>query len=94
MEKIEKIIVNGKQSEWQGDPSAQTNDVAFVTSLIGSLTASTEYGIDSSRIYATGKSGGGGLLNILACDPYLSSTIAAFAAVSGAFYENGTSGQG
>jgi poly(3-hydroxybutyrate) depolymerase len=44
------------------------------------------YCIDPSRIYAAGKSNGGGLTNLLACDPLLSTQIAAFAPVSGAFY--------
>ena len=47
----------------------------------------SEYCIDKSRVYATGKSQGGGLVgNQLACDAKLSTRIAAFAPVSGAFY--------
>jgi poly(3-hydroxybutyrate) depolymerase len=45
-----------------------------------------EYCIDDSRIYAAGKSNGGGLTGLLACDRELSRQIAAFAPVSGAFY--------
>lgn len=44
------------------------------------------YCLDSSRIYAAGKSNGGGLTGLLACDKKLSTQIAAFAPVSGAFY--------
>ena len=45
------------------------------------------YCLDTDRLFASGKSQGGGLIgNILACDNTLSTTIAAFAPVSGAFY--------
>lgn len=46
------------------------------------------YCIDSSRVYATGKSNGGGFTNLLACDPTASERIAAFAPVSGAYYQD------
>ena len=46
------------------------------------------YVIDPSRIYASGKSDGGGFTNTLACDYSLSRRIAAFAPVSGAYYIN------
>jgi poly(3-hydroxybutyrate) depolymerase len=42
--------------------------------------------VDKSRIYVTGFSNGGGLAHLLACDPVLSSRIAAFAIASGAFF--------
>jgi poly(3-hydroxybutyrate) depolymerase len=45
------------------------------------------YCLDTSRFFASGKSQGGGLIgNILACDETMSTTFAAFAPVSGAFY--------
>jgi poly(3-hydroxybutyrate) depolymerase len=50
-----------------------------------------QYKIDKNRIWATGKSDGGGFVGVLACDPILSARIAAFAPVSGAFYP-GTAG--
>ena len=43
--------------------------------------------MDSSRVYATGMSNGGGFVGALACNKNLSGRIAAFAPVSGAFYE-------
>jgi poly(3-hydroxybutyrate) depolymerase len=49
------------------------------------------YCIDSTRIYAAGKSNGGGFTGTLACDSNLSTQIAAFAPVSGAFYISGSS---
>jgi poly(3-hydroxybutyrate) depolymerase len=47
---------------------------------------SERYCIDTTRIYASGKSNGGGFTSTLACDSKLSTQIAAFAPVSGAFY--------
>lgn len=47
---------------------------------------SDELCVDASRIYATGKSDGGGFVNLLACSAELSARVAAFAPVSGAYY--------
>jgi poly(3-hydroxybutyrate) depolymerase len=47
---------------------------------------SSRYCISPNKIFASGKSNGGGFTNILACDPEASSIIAAFAPVAGAFY--------
>lgn len=52
--------------------------------IIKSLSSS--YCISSRKIFAAGKSNGGGLTNLLACDPKASSIIAAFAPVAGAYY--------
>lgn len=46
------------------------------------------YCVDPNRIYANGKSNGGGFTGELACSSQLSSKFAAFAACSGAFYED------
>jgi poly(3-hydroxybutyrate) depolymerase len=46
------------------------------------------YCISQKQIFVTGKSNGGGLVNLLACDSDASSLIAAFAPVSGAYYLN------
>jgi len=75
--------------QWQGDPDApqSINDVNFVIDLIADLKA--KYCIASSQVYAAGKSNGGGLVNLLACDLTASSLIAAFAPVSPAIYLNG-----
>jgi poly(3-hydroxybutyrate) depolymerase len=73
------------QNEWQGDPSSSgVDDLGFVSDMITHFQE--RYCIDPTRIYAAGKSNGGGLTNLLACDPSLSTQIAAFAPVSGAFY--------
>jgi len=66
-----------------GDPTGPgVDDVAFVTDLIDHLIATLCVAPD--RIYATGFSSGGGMTGLLACRA--ADRIAAFAAVSGAFY--------
>ena len=44
--------------------------------------------MDLSRIYLVGFSNGGGLTHLLACDPEVSTQVAAVAIVSGAFYKD------
>ena len=79
----------GIGAQWQGDPAATSDDVGFTLDMINSI--SDQYCIDPDRIYASGQSNGGGFsANILACDPVASRRIAAFAGVSGAYYQ-GTS---
>lgn len=62
-----------------------TNDVAFTAAILDELEG--QYCVDVNRIYATGKSQGGGMVSVLACDPVMSRRIAAFSPVSGAFYQ-------
>ncbi|KAI9640460.1 hypothetical protein NHQ30_011206 [Ciborinia camelliae] len=78
------IYPQGIKGKWQGSPGTTANDTQLVSDIIVSLN--TTYCIDTKRIWATGKSAGGGFCNTLACDPHLSTQIAAFAPVSGAFY--------
>ncbi|KUJ17833.1 carbohydrate esterase family 1 protein [Mollisia scopiformis] len=78
------VYPNGIKKTWEGVPKVKTNDIQFTSDIITNL--SSKYTIDTSRIFATGKSDGGGFCNVLACDPVLSTQIAAFAPVSGAFY--------
>jgi poly(3-hydroxybutyrate) depolymerase len=76
--------------EWQGDPDAKTDDVKFTLDLIDHI--SSKYCVDTDKIYASGKSNGGGFsANILACDPVASNKIAAFAGIAGAYYQGTTS---
>ncbi|KAF4630651.1 hypothetical protein G7Y89_g7490 [Cudoniella acicularis] len=79
------VYPQGLKDSWQGAPYAVTgvDDISFVQEMITALSSS--YCIDSTRIYAAGKSNGAGFTGTLACSP-LSSKIAAFAPVSGAFY--------
>ncbi|KAI8818295.1 putative ferulic acid esterase [Fimicolochytrium jonesii] len=80
------IYPQGVNNAWQGAPyaDASISDKAFITALLDHLEA--RYCIDPRRIYASGKSLGGGFTNVLACSPSLSQRFAAFAPVSGAFY--------
>lgn len=77
------IPTTGKQS-WQGAPYAAegVDDVRFTEDLLDTL--SEQYCVDQRRIFATGKSNGGGFAALLACR--LGDRIAAFAPVAGAFY--------
>ncbi|RKF58744.1 Feruloyl esterase B [Erysiphe neolycopersici] len=79
------IYPQGINNTWQGDPdSINVDDKEFVSDMI--TTLSNNYCLDDERIYATGKSNGGGFINLLACDAQLSTQIAAFAPVSAAIY--------
>ncbi|KAK3116534.1 hypothetical protein LTR53_003022 [Teratosphaeriaceae sp. CCFEE 6253] len=69
-----------------GNTYAGVDDIGFIKLLIANLTAT--YCIDTGRIFATGHSNGGGFCGVLACDPVLSRSIAAFAPNSGALYTN------
>lgn len=72
--------------QFEGDPDSpkSISDVTFTLELLDHLEST--YCIDTSRIYANGKSNGGGFTGILACDAKATKRIAAFAPVSGAFY--------
>ena len=61
------------------------HQIAYVYDIIS--TISSTYSIDKSRIYACGKSNGGGFTALLACRPDTSSVFAAFAPVSPALYQ-------
>ncbi|OZJ01666.1 hypothetical protein BZG36_05673, partial [Bifiguratus adelaidae] len=80
------VYPQGLHDTWENIPGRSENvpDVQFTADIIDHL--SDLYCIDRNRIWATGKSDGGGLCGTLACDPNLSKRIAAFAPVSGAFY--------
>nr|WP_244162416.1 ferulic acid esterase [Amycolatopsis regifaucium] len=71
------------ESAWTGAPySAVADDVLFTSDLLNALQR--DLCVDSRRIYATGKSNGGGFVGVLACR--MPGRIAAFAPVAGAFY--------
>lgn len=77
------VPTTGKQS-WQGAPYAAegVDDVQFTDDLLDLL--SEQYCVSDRKIFATGKSNGGGFVALLACR--LGDRIAAFAPVAGAFY--------
>lgn len=73
--------------QWQGDADAdpKIDDVKFTLELLDELEKT--YCVDTSRIYAAGKSNGGGFTGgYLACDAEATKRIAAFAPVSAALY--------
>jgi polyhydroxybutyrate depolymerase len=71
------------ETAWEGAPgAAPVDDVRFVSDLIDRLDGTLC--VDQGRVFATGKSEGGGFTALLACT--LPDRIAAFATVSGAFY--------
>ncbi|KAK5691676.1 hypothetical protein LTS12_028757, partial [Elasticomyces elasticus] len=81
------IYPQGIDKEWQGDPDSKgVNDVGFTLNLLDDVEG--RFCVDSSRVYAAGKSNGGGFTNLLACDKTASTRIAAYAPVSGAYYQD------
>ncbi|CAF0751618.1 unnamed protein product [Adineta steineri] len=74
------------KTAWQGAPYSApgVDDIVFVNTMISTLQST--FCVDSSRIYATGKSNGGGFVNLLACTPSIAAKFAAFATVSAALY--------
>ncbi|KAF2435806.1 hypothetical protein EJ08DRAFT_717880, partial [Tothia fuscella] len=74
---------------WSSDATGNSKvdhraDIQYISDLLDMV--SDHNCIDTSRIYVAGIGTGGGLAHLLACDPVLSRRIAAFVAVSGAFY--------
>jgi len=80
----------GINQQWLGDPEAppkrDLDDIAFAQTLFEQIAKS--YCVDLSQVYIVGFSNGGGLTNLLACDPRFSSYVAAAAIVSGAIYKD------
>lgn len=74
------------QNSWQGPEYATQNvsDTRFTSELL--TTLESQFCIDSSKIFATGKSNGGGFVGLMTCDHELTSRIKAFAPVAGAYY--------
>ncbi|GAA1858369.1 alpha/beta hydrolase family esterase [Brevibacterium marinum] len=82
------VRTDGKRS-WQGAPYAGgADDVRFVADLLDSVE--DEFCIDLDRVYATGKSNGGGMVSVLACQ--LRDRFSAFATVAGAYYPQSFAG--
>ncbi|TRM57867.1 Alpha/Beta hydrolase protein [Schizophyllum amplum] len=75
-----------KSSAWDAAPYANPNahDVEFTLAILDEVADALC--IDTSRIYASGKSNGGGFTNRLACTPEVNSRVAAFGMASGAYY--------
>ncbi|KAJ5082860.1 hypothetical protein N7532_011903 [Penicillium argentinense] len=81
------IYPNSKNGYWLSNPNANTsrpNDLDFTNDL---LTHMEELlCIDKKRVYSAGKSNGGGFTAVIACNATVGSRFAAFASVSGAYY--------
>jgi polyhydroxybutyrate depolymerase len=75
---------DGNRQSWQGAPYAASgvDDVAFTGHLLDHLRSTLC--VDTARVYATGKSNGGGFTGLLACR--MADRITAVAPVAGAFY--------
>ena len=75
------------QTAWQGAPYANKscNDILLTSDLIKDIQCS--YNIDRSRIYASGKSNGGGFVDTLACS-ITGDLFAAFAMAAAALYND------
>ena len=81
------VYPEGIENVWLGDPGSphpELDDRPLINSLLDELE--NNFCVDKSRIYTTGLSNGGGFSGLLACYPPTSSRIAAFSAVSGAYY--------
>lgn len=83
------VYPDGVNRNWAGASYSTLSieeDLEFVWDLLAKVRK--DYCVDSARIYATGHSNGGGLVNLIACNATVGAEFAAFAPVSGAFYEN------
>jgi len=78
------VYPQGVDDLWQGVPNVTIDDVQFTNDILNQVE--NIYCINHSRITATGKSDGGGFVNVLACDAGISNRFAAYAPVSGAYY--------
>lgn len=81
---------SGYRKAWQGAPyeAPGVDDVAFTADLLAAIEA--DHCIDTTRVYATGKSNGGGLAALLACR--MPGTFAAVAPVAPALYPGARAG--
>jgi len=79
------VYPQGLERHWQGASYAVegVDDLTFTTDLLAHL--SDEYCINHKRIYASGKSNGGGFVDTLACSDN-GDAFAAFAMASAALY--------
>ena len=76
---------NSGHFHWDANPGSA--DVKFIGDLIKTLIDIYHYKVDTTRIYATGLSNGGGMANRVGCD--LASVFAAIAPVEGGYAEPG-----
>lgn len=80
------IVGENDEAAWEWAPNAATgvDDVTFARAVVAE--ASSLFNIDPSRVFAAGKSNGGGFVNLLACTSNSAAIFAAYAPVSAALY--------
>jgi poly(3-hydroxybutyrate) depolymerase len=84
------VYPNTENGVWLSNQLANTshpNDLDFTNDLLTHLEKNLC--VDRSRIYANGKSNGGELAAVIACNATVGSRFAAFSVVSGAWHETG-----
>lgn len=81
----------GQGASWEGPTYAcpDVNDIEFVSDLLSYLE--DNFCIDENRIYASGKSNGGGFVDTLACSD-VGDNFAAFAMAAAALYTDNSLG--
>ncbi|RYP63958.1 hypothetical protein DL771_008993 [Monosporascus sp. 5C6A] len=72
-------------SLWEVSPDVvDVDDVGYTLHVLDQIR--DDLCIDETRVFATGMSQGGGMTNLLACDPNASTRFAAYAPVAGSYY--------
>ncbi|OJJ52800.1 hypothetical protein ASPSYDRAFT_62481 [Aspergillus sydowii CBS 593.65] len=82
------VYPNSKNGYWLSNPNADASkpdDLDFTAQLLTHMEE--KLCIDASRVYSVGKSNGGGFTNVIACNDTVGARFAAFASVSGAYYD-------
>jgi poly(3-hydroxybutyrate) depolymerase len=81
------VYPEGMDGKWESASYAVkgADDVQFISDLLDQLD--NNYCINSDRVYASGKSNGGGFVDLLACSD-LGDSFAAFAMASAALYSD------
>ncbi|TRM58706.1 Alpha/Beta hydrolase protein [Schizophyllum amplum] len=82
---------NGRTA-WRSAPYANedADDIDFTGAVLNEVF--DNLCVDQSRVYASGKSNGGGFTNRLACNANITSRFAAYGLISGAYYPDSLSG--
>ncbi|CAI7582882.1 unnamed protein product [Penicillium bialowiezense] len=82
------VYPDSKNGYWLSNPNADTsrpNDLDFTNDLLSHIEE--KLCVDTTRVYSAGKSNGGGFTSVIACNATVGSRFAAFASVSGAYYD-------
>lgn len=87
------VYPQGYNLSWQGAGYSWpgVNDLQFTEDLLAHI--SQTYCIDPNRVYASGKSNGGGFVDLLACSRPAGDAFAAFAVASPALYSDNSVGE-